>query len=324
MDLSHGRWAVNLSEIIYEPNFWANIRKPYTYFDVAISNFPFMDLIKHYIVFRDIYVVVTKPITNLDNPLYFRATIKLLREKPSVNLDDEPEHSFDVVKENGYDIRKKPIQWVNDLQSKQKYHASYGYLLFRRQDIIFIYMHAHLMQMFDKVRLKIITKSLYVKYYEDMGKYPDPAVQHVDFDDHNYPKAENFVTKLNGMINKTIHNIMVEKMAYPSVLYSSDGEFKYLKILMKKEKCSIIKTEHSIKIEFDIRFMINKTLQYVLGFTKYPHVEYGEFIVTETEIIGTHDVDLNRAPPASLWVFSDIVKQSYVNMLHNHYYDALP
>jgi len=169
------------------------------------------------------------------------------------------------------------------------------------------------MQMFDKVRLKIITKSLYIKYYEDMGKYPDPAVQHVDFDDHNYPKAENFVTKLNGMINKTIHNIMVEKMAYPSVLYSGDGEFKYLKILMKKEKCSIIKTEHSIKNEFDIRFKINKTLQYILGFTKYPHVEYGEFKVTETEIIGTHDVDLNRAPPASLWVFSDIVKQSYVN-----------
>jgi len=143
LDTSYGKWAVNLSEIIYEPNFWANIRKPYTYFDVAISNFPFMDLIKHYVVFRDIYVILTKPITNLDDPLYFRATIKLLTEKPSVNLDEEPEHSFDVVKENGYDIRKKPIQWVNDLQSKQKYHASYGYLLFRRQGIIFIHVRTH-------------------------------------------------------------------------------------------------------------------------------------------------------------------------------------
>ena len=72
LDLSHGKWVVNLSEIIYEPYFWVNIRKPYTCLDVAISNFPYMERIRGNILVQDIRVVLTKLITNLDEPLFLK------------------------------------------------------------------------------------------------------------------------------------------------------------------------------------------------------------------------------------------------------------
>src|SRR5271156_6290545 len=78
LDVSHGKWAVNLSEIIYEPYFWANIRKPYTYFDVGVSNFHYQKIAEDYVLFKDIYVTLKKEITNLNDPVELRVTLELL------------------------------------------------------------------------------------------------------------------------------------------------------------------------------------------------------------------------------------------------------
>src|SRR5271156_2652462 len=62
IDTSYGKWAVNLSEIIYEPNFWTNIRKPYTFFDLGISNFKHRKDSKRFLIFRDIKVQLKRKI----------------------------------------------------------------------------------------------------------------------------------------------------------------------------------------------------------------------------------------------------------------------
>ena len=135
---------------------------------------------------------------------------------------------------------------MNDLQSKQKYHNWYGYLTFSRHDVIFI--HKNTKERSDFGRLNVRPIHLYVDYFEDRGMHHSPAIQHVDFDDHNYPKAENFITELNFMITDSVLNILVEEMAYSSVLYSGEEKFKYLKISLKKEKCSIIKLNTQSKM----------------------------------------------------------------------------
>src|SRR5271156_4733764 len=55
LDVSYGKWVINLSEIIYEPYFWPNIRKSHAYLDVGVSNFTCYHLYDDRVYFQDIF-----------------------------------------------------------------------------------------------------------------------------------------------------------------------------------------------------------------------------------------------------------------------------
>src|SRR5271156_485091 len=88
LDLSEGKWGVNLSEIIYEPNFWANIRKSDAYFDVSVSKFTKYNIVNNQLYFRDISVKLWAPITDVNHPVKLQLTIETtVRSNANVNND---------------------------------------------------------------------------------------------------------------------------------------------------------------------------------------------------------------------------------------------
>src|SRR5271156_4742627 len=126
LDTSYGKWAVNLSEIIYEPNFWVNIRKPYDFFDLGISNFSYRRVFKRFLVFRDIKVQLQRKIRNYDDPVGFKVTLTMFT-KHSPHKDDVV--TFYAVKENGcIDMAGYKIDFINDENIMQEYHQIYGML----------------------------------------------------------------------------------------------------------------------------------------------------------------------------------------------------
>src|SRR5271156_4064588 len=88
LDLSDGKWGVNLSEIIYEPYFWSNIRKSDAYFDVSVSNFTHYNIVNNQVYFQDISVKLKAPITDGNHPVNLRLTIETtVRSSDNVNKD---------------------------------------------------------------------------------------------------------------------------------------------------------------------------------------------------------------------------------------------
>src|SRR5271156_3358257 len=94
LDVSYGKWAANLSEIIYEPNFWSNIRKPYTFFDVAVGNYTHTKLFTRFMIFRDLRVRLIKEIeikkmVDFKNPITFMAEITMFTKNSPADSDDK-------------------------------------------------------------------------------------------------------------------------------------------------------------------------------------------------------------------------------------------
>src|SRR5271156_199300 len=191
LDVSYGKWAVNLSEIVYEPNFWMNIRKPNTFFDLGISNFNHRKVFKIHIIFRDIKVQLRRKIRNYDDPIGFKVTLTMFT-KNYPHKDDVV--TFFATKENGcVDIVGERINFINDESEMQEYHLMYGPLDIPVGDVRFIL--AHTIHPIDRMYAKIRSRALTVTYW-DVVAMVKPVFYHHEFNEFNYIKADDFVVKL--------------------------------------------------------------------------------------------------------------------------------
>src|SRR5271167_1852734 len=104
-----GKWGVCLSEIVYEPDFWQNIRKSFASVRIQIGNFktteysgvigmPFKSFLIS--IVDGLIVDHTKPI---------KLKIRYMLYANDVRLDSGRE--FEASKENALDLFGKPLDW---------------------------------------------------------------------------------------------------------------------------------------------------------------------------------------------------------------------
>src|SRR5271156_6546329 len=198
LDLSYGKWGVNLSEIIYEPYFWSNIRKSDTYLDVSVSKFTHYHIVNNQIYFQDISVMLWEPVTDLNHPVILKVTIETTI-KSTVDADNDIvlQYSFHVTKDDSYDVYKKPISWKDEIKISQKYLTSYGPLTFNRPDAEAI------LSIFEKSKKTNFATmggnvkpgvALFIKHYEFLSTFWGTATRRVNFDVSTvYIKAKDFV-----------------------------------------------------------------------------------------------------------------------------------
>lgn len=316
IDTSQGKWVVNLSEIIYAPFFWLNNRKPSTYIDVGISNFEHTELITDSIICTELHVNLKHPITDWNAGIVLNVSVRLLKRegvkyKNMIKLADVI--NIWGYMENGFDKYGKKLPWpTHDIEKQHFYYETYKFLKLREDDVKFI--HDVSLSKIDILKKRLTPRNIKIQYDKDKGRRTIPATKHEDLRKVTFTDTNNFIREFNFLLNDTIKDLLHENSAKYSEFYIDSNEEKaYLSVVMKNERCVITQSEHSIKRGFDIRFKMHKMLQYILGFTKYPYMDYGEFKISQSELTSTHNIDISRDPPACLWIFSDIVKPSYIN-----------
>ena len=127
LDLSRGKWGVCVSEIVYEPNFWYNIRQPFNVFSVTIENHHCIVEREYVLPFKIFEFRLDKIPENVNDEITMTAAYKLYTDLPNY------QHIMyeTITKPNSYDVNGKPIDWTG--YSWFRYKARFGKLIIKKE-----------------------------------------------------------------------------------------------------------------------------------------------------------------------------------------------
>ena len=315
LDLSRGKWGVCVSEIVYEPNFWYNIRQPFNVFSVTIA--------KHHAAIERTYVLnfkvfefkLDKIPENVNDEVTMRVGFKFFTDLPNYQYT-----IYDTVKKaNSYGKDGKPIKWPIDNTPEHtgwfRYQRRYGNLIITQEKYKFWRARSFITDPASVLDREEYEDPEYVYFsVDEIHPYPKTITADITLECKSYPETGDFIVVFNDAINNKIYEMLIESRADKPYL---DEKGKYITTRLLNGKTLIKINTSLLHAGFNIILEMDVELQYILGYSSHNFEDYELHLgvkdeTTCNECLSKYNADINRYNPTSLWLFSDIVKQSYI------------
>src|SRR5271167_2791822 len=305
LDFTKGKWGVCLSEIVYEPDFWQNIRKSFASVRIQIGNFKTTEysgvIGTHFKSF--LISIVDGPIVDHTKPLKLK--IRCILYSNDSRLDSP--HEFEASKENALDLFGRPLDWKP--YTLYPFEPLYGAITIPKDvyDIIETGTLPIGSLYKDNNRYRIA----YLRYLKPNTVQESLVESRLAFEDAYYETPQTFATFLKDRVSARVYKMLLDNHATP--WYLTQPQYPFVNFEVEAGKMLIFQPDGMAKHNFIVKLVFTNQLEYMLGFVPYPHQPFGDMSVGKRgSLVGGYDANMNHHPLSTLWVFTDIVKHSYV------------
>src|SRR3981189_2666908 len=336
------QWSVALSEIVYTPDSWMNVRDGFNEIKVSMRDFHVNGGFA--IIYYDLLEIRADP-HEIDD--YDEMLVRLRDDTKEVIADHDTMEAMNTGARHPsqytyqfsfYNIAKeKNIMGGNkfDLLYSTIYYTHRAYMLpVVRGRVHFPTMEEIEQKKFKKPAILTIDGKEYEKAHwkkSPTKKYSmkvkingqqilrDDVYMSCPVPPSKYPTTESLLATITDEINKTIKLLFKKYNAtsmYDNVTYR--GKYMWLSLVSESYQlgahkfASLTWADPLFNIGVKVNIYLSKELQFQIGYTEYPMLDLGAIGISNITYYAPHSPDIYRNTLKSLWVFCDLAQPSFI------------